>query len=146
MKTKKPLAERDKQIEAEYEGGSTMQAIADKHGISRQRVEQILRSAGVERGRKRRILEIEYSCLECGKKFTSSQKERKFCSLSCSHEGRKVYKTKEAVASHRKELREYYAEKARDYYHNVFKKKKNWKQIVKERNQRRAAEQKTLSR
>jgi len=142
MQNKIDLVERDTGIVKEYRGGATMQVIADTHKISRQRVEQILRLAGVERGGKRKIKEVIYTCQECGKEFKSYQKGRKFCSLKCSHSGRRSYKTEEEISARKKELRTYYAGKSNDYYHNVFKKRSDWKDIVKGRNQRAAIKRK----
>lgn len=47
MAGKAPKTERNAAIVAEYERGNDMSAIAERHGISRQRVWQVLRREGV---------------------------------------------------------------------------------------------------
>jgi hypothetical protein len=43
----KPPSERDVAIAAQYEAGETLQAIAGKHGLSHQRIHQIMKRAGI---------------------------------------------------------------------------------------------------
>jgi len=131
------LVTRNKKIVQSYIGGKlTMQLIAKEHGVSRQRIEQILRESGIEKRKRDPQVEYEYVCGTCGDKFSSLQKNRKYCSLSCSNLGRRKYKTKEERKEYKEKVRLQYAKKSKDYYHNVFKKRSDWKDIVKERNDR----------
>jgi hypothetical protein len=43
----KPSSERDLAIVAQYETGETLQAIGDRHGLSHQRIHQIMKAADV---------------------------------------------------------------------------------------------------
>jgi hypothetical protein len=146
---KTDIKKRDKEIIKKYKKGVdeagcnvTMQTLADEHNVSRQRIEQILRNAGVERSGKKKTREITFACQECDKDFRSYQGNRKYCSLKCSHLGRRKYKTKKEIEEHKKRMREYYAEKSHNYYHNIFKKRKDWKDIVRDRNRKNALKNK----
>lgn len=140
MKNKTWVETRNENIVSLYKDGQTMQGIADIYKISRQRVEQVLRANSVPRvGSGRRAVEtILYTCKECGDTFESNLRDRKYCSIECSQLGRRKYKTEEERASRKQELKEYYSRKSKEYYQGVFKKKKNWREILKERNSRYA--------
>lgn len=43
-----PVAERNAAIIAAYQSGQTVTSLATEHGISRQRINQLVRAAGVE--------------------------------------------------------------------------------------------------
>ena len=43
-----PTTDRNQQITAAYLAGQTVTSLASEHGVSRQRVNQIVRGAGVE--------------------------------------------------------------------------------------------------
>ena len=63
-------------------------------------------------------------------------KNRKFCSIKCASLNRKKYKTEEEIERYKEERRKKSAERFNIYYHSVFKKKPNWRQIVSERNKK----------
>lgn len=128
---------RDSKIVKEYlKGKVTMQSIADSEGISRQRVEQILRKNNVPKRPLKQKIILSYICSECKKNFKTENVGRKYCSSKCSALGRRKYKTPEQIAKHKEELRIKNAKKANFFYHNIFKKRENWRDIVKDRNNR----------
>jgi len=136
-------SERDKKIVEECLGGAPMVSLAKRHGLTRQRIEQIVKNSGVTvPKRQRSVLMFSHTCNNCEKVFESTQSNRKYCCVECGHLGRRVYKTEEERRKRDEEKRRKYAQRSLHYYHNVFKKKPNWRQIVKERNDRYAAAQK----
>jgi hypothetical protein len=140
MKNKTGVEARNESIVSLYKDGQTMQDIADTYKISRQRVEQVLRANGVPRvgSGRRAVKAMGFICKECGAAFESTLQGRKYCSVECSQLGRRKYRTDEERAVRREELKEYYSRKSREYYQEVFKKKKNWREILRERNSRYA--------
>lgn len=119
-----------------YEKGGTIAELSLKFGISRQRVHQILKREKVDmRGRgKPRKDRFTLMCEECGKSFESLTKQRRYCSRKCSHRGLRKYKTRSERAAARKEKRLRAKERANRYYHEVFKKNPQWREIVRGRN------------
>jgi DNA-directed RNA polymerase subunit RPC12/RpoP len=61
---------------------ATLEQIANKYNISRERVRQRLATAGLPTRR----IKQPYLCLNCGKEFTPQNKVPKFCSQKCRHE------------------------------------------------------------
>ena len=84
------LNRRDDEIIRLREQKWTYQKLADKYGISRERIRQILHAAG--RGDLCRYFTNteDHTCAQCGKVFQAyaknRDKPRKFCSPPCSHE------------------------------------------------------------
>lgn len=129
--------ERGELISRLKDQGLTQVEIAAKLGITRQRVQQLERFFGLS---PRRIVgvrkEYNFLCKQCSKKFTTLFKGRQYCSRDCFSKSRRKYRS----AAERKvmlEKRRLQAiERSRLYYHKVFKKRKDWKDIVRMRNQR----------
>lgn len=114
----KKTSNRIEEIVRLKNSGLTQQKIAEKYGISRQRVQQIESSLGLDR-KKEKIL-FKHSCSECDKPFESRNSNRKYCSKACSSSGRKIEKTEEYLES----IREKKRIRANEYYHRVIKNRK----------------------
>lgn len=125
---------RDADISILSSKGFTQAEIAKKYNITRQRVQQIERRLGVVRNRIPKIYDIQ--CRECGVLFTASNLKREYCSRKCSALGRCVYKTADARRFQQERIREMRRVRASKYYHEVLKKKSNWREIVHDRNMR----------
>lgn len=126
----------------------TMEAIGVIVGLTRERVRQIIKKSGIEsRGSKGwRLPRVEFNCANEGCTHTVARTQRsrypKYCSVACAN---KHYDRRRKVSPYSKNdprynawRKEYAIKKARHHYHNVFKKKKNWREIVRERNARYA--------
>lgn len=118
---KKTLTRTDEIVKLK-ESGFTQQEIAEKFGISRQRVQQIEASLGLDR-KKDKVL-FAHDCNKCRDSFSSRQEKRKYCSKSCSAEGRKIERTPEEMEAHVKEIKERKRIRANEYYYEVIKKRK----------------------
>lgn len=138
---------RDDKIKQWRKEGKTQQQIADLLSITRQRVQQLERKLKLparERypGRSAR----EHKCKECGMQFKNYRDDSVYCSIKCSALGRRIYKTAEerrrAVEKHKTRMRQ----RAKKFYHNVFKKNPQWKEIVRARNKNAAARKLTKKR
>lgn len=112
----------------------TQTEIADKLGVTRQRVQQLEKRLGLKRDRIKGQNKTELVCSCCKKKFLSAKSNRKFCSRECFYKSRKVVLTPKEEAKRIEEKLLKNRTKSSWYYHNVFKKKKDWQRIVKERN------------
>lgn len=89
-------AERDVEILAMHENGSTLAHIASRFGLTKQRVSQICRRYGhkrdncrehVRKERHGRWCQVDVVCHQCGAEFTrkpSTVKALNFCSQKCS--------------------------------------------------------------
>jgi DNA-binding transcriptional regulator GbsR (MarR family) len=118
-----------------YAQGQTIFEISTKVGLSRQRVHQILKREGAQmrrRGKPKGEIR-EFVCKTCDKKFFSTV-TRVFCSQKCT----RGYFSKKVSPKERAEREEKKKESARSrakkYYHEVFKKRSDWKSVVRERN------------
>lgn len=114
--------------------GLTQSDIAKKYKITRQRIQQIEKRLGVVRNRVPKKYDIQ--CRECGDLFVAQNLKREYCSCQCSALGRRVYKTEEARSLRLECVREMRRVRANKYYHEVLKKKSNWREIVRSRNKR----------
>lgn len=117
----KNIAKRNIEIIKMKELGVTQQEIADYYKITRQRVQQIEASLGLDR--KKEIVDYNYKCKECKKDFTTKNPGRIYCSRNCSSSCRKIYRTKEEQLKYEEALREKKRLRARDYYHKKVGKK-----------------------
>lgn len=136
MNGKIDIKKRDNDIVNEYKNSNkTMQEIADENNITRQRVDQILKRNGVENKFRTRKPET-FICQECGEKFTHINRDRKFCSKKCVYLNKRKYKTKEQIEKHIEDRRIENARRYNFYYHNIFKKRENWRKIISERNKK----------
>ena len=129
---------RNDEIIKNYNNGGTIAGLSLKFGISRQRVHQILKKAGVKmRGRgKPRKERLELKCKHCGKKYESIVKTRTFCSRRCASLGMRKYRTPAERIRAKRERRVRARERASRHYHEVFKKNPQWREIVRIRNLR----------
>lgn len=130
---------RDEKIRAWRSKRVSQAVMASRLGITRQRVQQIesrLRLGPRRLPGARRLHQAK--CAYCGALFSVRVPGRKFCSRACFFASRKVTRSKaeqrkfDERRSARNRLR------SKHYYHNVFKNRKNWRAIVKDRNRRYA--------
>lgn len=118
--------------------GRTLAEVGKIKGVSRERVRQVL-EVGVSLGlgpyprRPLRAARVEITC-PCGKKFTEYANKfpkPKHCSRACQKVHHVPKMTKE-------ERRKHNAEFHKRYYHEVFKKLPNYRQIIRDRNRQQA--------
>lgn len=130
------LKARDERIKKYYNQGLTQRQVAEKESITYQRVQQLERSIGLP-PRAEKTPEggkHEFTCKECGKTARSRQKNRVYCSRACRDEGRRVHKTQAQRKAFAVQRREEARRRSHEYYHNVFKLRKDWKNVVRMRN------------
>jgi hypothetical protein len=123
-----------------YNNGSTQESIGVCFGITRQRVQQILKKIPGYKARIKKTLFISYICRFCGKEVIKPNYygTHKYCDRKCSDKA-KIKKPEDLSINDpvkRKRKRKRRAEQANWWYHNVLKKRKNWRDIIKERNNR----------
>lgn len=127
--------QHDTSVLAWWKQGLTQAAMAERLGITRQRVQQIERRLGLDRrhvpGERTQYI---FKCMTCRKESSSLVNGRKYCSRSCFVDSRRKIVSVEEQEIRRKKNRA----RAHSYYHDVFKKRKDWRQIVRERNLRYA--------
>jgi transcriptional regulator with XRE-family HTH domain len=126
---------RDVKIRIWREENLSQKEIAKRLGVSRQRVQQLEKTLGLSSRRGNRIVET-IMCSFCGERFTGVR-GRLFCSRICFGRSRKVKRSEEELEQLIELRRTRARERSRRYYHQVFKKKKNWKKIVQKRNKER---------
>jgi len=134
---------READIRLWFSRGLSQVEIAEKLTVTRQRVQQIEAGLGISRERIYKKKEYTIKCSTCKKKFITNKKDRKFCSRECFRKSRIKKLTVKEKTEREILRREKNRLKAREYYHNVFKKQENWKDIVKERNKKQYAAQST---
>lgn len=140
MKEKEKEA-RNLKIQKWMDEGLSQASIAGKLHITRQRVQQIESSLGLSRERIYIKNSFNIKCGTCKNKFTTNKKDRKYCSRECFCKSRVKHRTKTEQITFDLEKKEKNKIKAKNYYHNIFKKKKDWKSIVQERNKKQYASQ-----
>ena len=131
--------QRDKDIIRWRKEGVSQAEMARRLKITRQRVQQIERRLGL--GLRRVPGEYKrntFKCKQCGKESTIRLKGRVYCSRKCFFESRKIQRTPEEKQKLIAKKREQNRLRSQKYYHEVFKKKSNWREIVKQRNQQYA--------
>lgn len=134
----KKIQQRNNKIVKLHEKGYTQQYIANTLGLTRQRVQQIERELGLTRDKASRFKIYTLTCQYSGKKFESRNKKQKFATREYFYLSRRKYRTKEELAAQKEAKREKNRQKAAWYYYNVLKKRPDFKEIVRQRNQRYA--------
>lgn len=129
------MPNRDIKIKIWRQEQLSQKEIAQRLGVSRQRVQQLEKTLGLPSRRGNRITET-IMCTYCGERFTGVR-GRLFCSRVCFGKSRKVRRSEEEMEAIVEARRARARERSRQYYHNVFKKKKNWRKIVQKRNKER---------
>ena len=81
------LTERDERILLAHKGGEGFAAIARTHGISAERVRQIVRRSGVTPQESRDFRLRDWTCGECGEKHRTLH-PRQFCGSACEIKAR----------------------------------------------------------
>ena len=134
--TKTEKKDRDGKIRKWFKEGVAQAEIGSRLDLTRQRVQQIENSLGLSRGDLRVKKEYTATCHTCKKKFTDTKPDRKYCSRECFRKSRiKTLTPAEQIERDTVRKRKN-REKAKGYYHNVFKKRKDWQKLVKERNEK----------
>lgn len=128
------VTKRDSQLVKWHSKGLTQTDIAEKIGVTRQRVQQLEKRLGLTREHTKGITKFSLTCETCRNEFLSSKNNRKFCCRDCFYASRKITLTPKEEEARLLAKRKRNQEKASHYYHNVFKKRKDWRKIVKERN------------
>lgn len=131
------IQKRNNTIVKLHKRGCTQQEIADELGLTRQRVQQIERELGLTRERKS-SQGYQLVCQYSGKKFWSHNKNQKYATREYFYLARRKYRTKEELERYMEKKREQNRKKAAWYYHNVFKRRSDWRDIVRQRNQKYA--------
>lgn len=133
------LTLRDKRVIAGYNNDVTQSEVAESLGVTRQRVQQIERRLGLK---PRRVPGVHktynYKCAECKKPCESRLKGRKFCSRECFFKSREVVRSATEQAKVDRLRKERNRVRSREYYHKVFKKRPDWRTVVKDRNKKYA--------
>jgi len=141
IKNMDDYSDRNLKMARMYEGaggkaGKTLLEVSNHFSLTRQRTHQILLKMGVKmrpRGRARGPSN-DFKCRQCGQPFVSQIKKRVFCSRQCSHSAMRKYRTKPEQRALEQLRKKKAAARARNYYHNVFKKKSDWREVVRKRN------------
>lgn len=136
MISKKDKTERDSKIRKWFKEGVSQEEIGVRLGLTRQRVQQLEQDIGLSRGKLRVKKEYSHKCETCKTPFKSNKPNRKFCSRECFRLSRIQKLSPKEKAEREDERKRKNREKAKHYYHNVFKKRNDWQKIVKERNQK----------
>jgi len=136
---KKDYAKRDRQIQEWRKQGLPQTEIASRLNITRQRVQQIERRLGLGLRRSPGVYkEYTFNCKECKKGVSLKLAGRIYCSRVCFFKSREVKRTPEEETKRLEERREKNRLRSKSYYHGVFKKKDNWREVVKKRNKKYA--------
>jgi len=134
----KTIQLRNKKITILHTKGKTQQYIATKFNLSRQRVQQIERSLGLHRDKPRGNTTYKLKCQYSGEIFETRNKAQKYAIREYYYLARRKSRSKDEQEEFIKERRERLRLKASWYYHVVFKKKDDWQDIIKARNQKYA--------
>lgn len=129
-------AARDRQVKAWREMGLSQSAIARKLKITRQRVQQIEQRLGLPKRNRGNLPVLNVVCRQCSDYFKSKNGKRKFCSRKCAGLAKRVNRSPAEQERYTQMKREKMKAYAKWYYHNVFKKRSDWKEVVKIRNRR----------
>lgn len=134
---KKKITQRNQKIVKLHAEGKTQQEIADALGITRQRVQQIEFDLDIRRKREPN-LGFQLVCQYSGKKFWTKNKSQKYASREYFYLARRKYKTQKEIEEQKERRRERNRAKASWYYHNVIKARPDFKELIRERNQKYA--------
>lgn len=139
MSMEKRYTKRELEIIRWRSEGKTQAYIARELGVTRQRVQQIEKKLDLNpRRAPGEYKTYPFVCETCGKQTESKSAGRKFCSRACFYESRKAKMSKSEREAYLLRRREKNRLRAKYYYHFVFKNKKNWQEIVKQRNEQQA--------
>jgi transcriptional regulator with XRE-family HTH domain len=128
-------SKREEEIKKARLGKITQQETADKLGITRQRVQQIERKIGLGPRRIPGVPTLHSAiCESCFTKFETKTKNRKFCSRECFFKSKLSLLPPELREEKKQLKKEKNRIRAFNYYHDVFKAKPEWREIVKKRN------------
>jgi len=105
------------------EGGVREAELARIFGLSRQRVDQILKKQGVTTSRIVRDKVILVTCHQCGETFNASTHKRKYCSRECFLSSKRKYVTEEEKLLRDERKKERSRIRANLYYHWVVKRR-----------------------
>lgn len=133
----KEIQKRNILIVKLHKKGRTQQEIADQIGLTRQRVQQIETILGLKRVR---VAKPGYklTCKYSGEVFYSKNKRQCYAKREYYYLSRRKYTTPEARQAYLEKRRAKNRKKASWYYHNVFKKRPDWQDIVRRRNEKYA--------
>jgi len=124
--------DRNKKIVEYRKRGYSQSDISNIFKITRQRVQQIeTKLCGPRRKNEGRI-GYSFKCKQCGKDSSAKSKGRKYCSRECFFKFFTL--SDEEKSRKREERREKNRIRSYNYYHEVFKKRDDWRKIVKRRN------------
>lgn len=143
MMTKKQRDDRAQKIRSWNKDGKTQEFIAEQLGLTRQRVQQLEQELGLIRGRARGKKMYKRVCEYTGETFETTKPDQKYKDREAFLAARRNLLTPEKKEERDAIRKEKNRLKARNYYHNVFKKRADWKKIVKKRNQKQYAAQST---
>lgn len=112
----------------QYNSGLNLRQIAKKYNVSHQAISLQLIKLNYKR-RIRPVIYVDFKCKQCKKMSIrkSGLREPTFCSMKCYGKSRKI------PIKERMRKKAIYANR---YYHEILKKKPEFKLIIKERNQR----------
>lgn len=134
----KKIQQRNNQIVKLHQKGRTQQYIADTLSLTRQRIQQIERELGLKREKTNRFKIYTLTCQYSGEKFESRNKKQKFATREYFYLSRRKYRTKAELETQKEVKREKNRQKAAWYYYNVLKKRPDFKELIRQRNQKYA--------
>ena len=72
------------QIEGEYLDGATTYELGEKYGVNHQTISKWMRKRGIQKGKgNKSATPIEKTCPRCGKTFTTTHKDKEYCTKTC---------------------------------------------------------------
>lgn len=110
--------------------------IARRLKITRQRVQQIERKLGLGLRCTPGVYKVyTFICRWCERKATLRIAGRIYCCRKCFFMSRKIHRTPQEIEQRKLDKKEKNRLRSRKYYYEVLKKKDNWKEIIKKRNE-----------
>lgn len=130
---------RDESIRQWRREGITQIEIARRLNITRQRVQQIERRLALGARRIPGVYKTySFRCKQCRREVSVKLDGRSYCSRDCFFLSRNKKRSAAEEKRRTDARRERNRVRSRAYYHGVFKKRPDWKKIVRERNQKYA--------
>lgn len=134
---------RNRQIVKWRNANVSQMLMASRLGITRQRVQQIERALGLGRRRIPGVYKkYTFKCKQCEKEVSIRTSGRIYCGRSCFFQSRKIILTPQEDQARQEKRKEKNRMRALSYYHQVFKKRVDWKDILKTRNEKYAKKKK----